>query len=175
MRHQLNGMRPVLQPMSSRRKMRLTPRGEVEKLHFRRAVVQSGAVRLESRVLDIVSRKAGRWDWRARPPWWPPRCVLNSIRVGMPRMPNLAGVDWFSYGDVGHLRRRRTSGHGLQDGAIDLQGRPFGPVIHQHRDLGFRTSGSKLVVGDVLYCRTAHVPRMEDGVEDAGGLPEPLL
>ena len=45
----------------------------------------------------LLSRNAVSWDLDSAPTLVASILpFLNSIRVGMPRMPNLAGVDWFS-------------------------------------------------------------------------------
>src|SRR5678816_4600300 len=73
----------------------------------------------------LLSRKAVSWDLESAPTRVASTLpFLNSIRVGMPRMPNLAGTCWFWSTLIFAILRRPSYSFATSSriGAIDLQG-----------------------------------------------------
>src|SRR5216684_1257145 len=73
----------------------------------------------------LLSRKAVSWDFESAPTRVASTLpFLNSISVGMPRMPNFAGTAWFSSTLILAILRRPSYSLATSSsiGAIDLQG-----------------------------------------------------
>src|SRR5213593_890044 len=77
---------------------------------------------------------------------------LKSISVGMPRMPYFFGISWFSSTlTLATLSLRILLGDLVEHGGDRLaRAAPFGPVVDQHRDLGFKHLGLESGVVDVM-------------------------
>jgi hypothetical protein len=86
----------------------------------------------------LLSRKAVNWDLDSAPTRVASTLpFLNSISVGMPRMPNFAGVSWFSSTLI-----------------FAILAAPLGPVIDQHRGLGLQDLGLERVIGHAMNRRS---------------------
>jgi len=102
----------------------------------------------------LLSMKAVSCDLDRAPTLVPTTApFLNSISVGMPRMPYLAGVDWFSSDvQLGHRDLAAILLGDLNPGSAQSCGtaRTIRPVVHEDRGVGLEDVLLEAGVADVL-------------------------